>query len=96
MELDAHFKATMERAGNGDRLVQTFTRHAGHSYLSDPTYPTLMDALLRWVDTGARPTPEAIARACPQHEAAFGKGCAFEPGYVPAPLSARVVERERP
>ncbi|CAN7156607.1 hypothetical protein LJR129_000127 [Acidovorax sp. LjRoot129] len=96
VELDAQFKATMEQGGSGARLVQTFTRHNGHSYLSDPTYPTLMTALLRWVDEGAKPTPEGIAQQCPANEAAFGKGCAFLPAYVPAPLASRVYERERP
>lgn len=98
VELDAQFKATMEQAGSGARLVQTFTRHSGHSYLSDPTYPTLMAALLRWVNEGegAKPTPAGIAQQCPAYEAEFGKGCAFLPAYVPAPLASRVYERERP
>ena len=98
VELDAQFKATMDKAGSGARLVQTFTRHSGHSYLSDPTYPTLMAALLRWVDggEGAKPTPAGIAQQCPAYEAEFGKGCAFLPAYVPAPLASRVVDRDRP
>lgn len=96
VELDAAFKQTMERGGSAERLVQTFTRHATHSYLSDPTYPTLMAALLRWVDMGEKPTPEGMARQCPAFEARFGTGCAFVPAYVPAPLESRVVERARP
>lgn len=96
VELDAQFKATMEQGGSAARLVQTFTQHNTHSYLSDPTYPALLAALLRWVDTGDKPTPEGIARQCPGMEAAFGKGCAFLPGYVPAPLTGRVYDRQRP
>lgn len=96
VELDAAFKATMAQGGSAARLVQTFTQHNTHSYLSDPTYPTLLAALLRWVDTGDKPTPEGIARQCAGMETPFGKGCAFLPGYVPAPLASRVAERERP
>ncbi len=96
VELDAAFKATMAQGGSAARLVQTFTQHNTHSYLSDPTYPTLLAALLRWVDTGDKPTPEGIARQCAGMEPPFGKGCAFLPGYVPAPLVSRVAERERP
>lgn len=96
VELDAQFKLTMERGGSAARLVQTFTQHNTHSYLSDPTYPTLMNALLRWVDDGTRPTPEGIASACAAQEARYGKGCAFLPAYVPAPLASRVYERQRP
>ena len=96
VELDAAFKATMAQGGSAARLVQTFTQHNTHSYLSDPTYPTLMTALLRWVDEGAKPTPEGIAQQCPANEARFGKGCAFLPAYVPKPLSSRVADRDRP
>ena len=63
VELDAAFRATMAQGGSAERLVQTFTQHNTHSYLSDPTYPTLLAALLRWVDTGDKPTPEGIARS---------------------------------
>lgn len=98
VELDAQFKTTMDKAGSGARLVQTFTRHSGHSYLSDPTYPTLMAALLRWVNEGegAKPAPAGIAQQCAAYEAEFGKGCAFLPAYVPVPLASRVVDRDRP
>lgn len=96
VELDAQFKVTMEQGGSSARLVQTFTQHSTHSYLSDPTYPTLMNALLRWVDEGAKPTPEGIARDCAAQEARYGKGCAFLPAYAPAPLASRVYDRQRP
>ncbi|MBV7429706.1 MULTISPECIES: hypothetical protein [unclassified Acidovorax] len=96
VELDAAFKATMEQGGSAARLVQTFTQHNTHSYLSDPTYPALMTALLRWVDEGVKPTPEGIAAQCPAFEAQFGKGCAFLPAYLPAALNTRVADRDRP
>ncbi|WP_291517039.1 hypothetical protein [Acidovorax sp.] len=96
VELDAQFKVTMEQGGSSARLVQTFTQHSTHSYLSDPTYPTLMNALLRWVDEGAKPTPEGIARDCAAQEARYGKGCAFLLAYAPAPLASRVYDRQRP
>jgi hypothetical protein len=96
VELDARFRAVMQQGGSGDRLVQTFTTQGTHSYISDPTYPVLMAALLRWVDTGTKPTAEGIAAACPAYEAQFGKGCHFDAGYVPAALETRVPARERP
>ncbi len=95
VELDDEFARTMARAGRADRLVQTFTRDHEHSYLSDPAYATLLQALMRWVDDGVKPTPAAIAAACPAQEARFGAGCRFEPAYRPAPLDTRVTPRER-
>jgi hypothetical protein len=95
VELEAEFAATVAQAGRADRLVQTFTRDHEHSYLSDAAYVTLMQALLRWVDRGEKPTPAGIAAACPANEAALGAGCRFDPAYRPAPLPTRIAPRQR-
>ncbi|HEV8688851.1 MAG TPA: hypothetical protein VGQ91_01035 [Ideonella sp.] len=96
VELDAEFARTVASAGRTDRLVQTFTRDRDHAYLSDAAYATLLQALMRWIEQGEKPTPESIAAACPMLEVRFGPGCRFEPGYRPAPLDSRVAPRERP
>lgn len=96
VELDAQFNTTMTTAGRGELLVQTFTTQGTHSYLSDPTYPTLMAALQHWVENGHKPSPQSIAQACPTQTTRFGPGCSFDPHYTPAPLSSRVPVRERP
>lgn len=95
VELEAEFATTMARAGRADRLVQTFTGDHEHSYLSDVAYATLMQALLRWVDHGDKPTPARIAAACPQNEPLFGPGCRFDAAYRPAPLDTRITPRKR-
>lgn len=96
VELDSHFKSVMQQGGSGDRLVQTFTTSGTHSYISGPTYPTLVSALLGWVEQGNKPTPASIAAACPANEARFGMGCSFASGYMPGALETRVPTRERP
>jgi alpha-beta hydrolase superfamily lysophospholipase len=96
VELEHEFQSIMARGGSADRLVQTFTAHADHSYLADPVYPTLLEALLRWVDDGRKPTPEAIAKRCEELSSTFGPGCRFLPGYRPSPLDTRTVPRDRP
>lgn len=96
VELDARFRQVMDAGGSGERLVQTFTTNGTHSYISDPTYPTLMNALLKWVRDGEKPTAAGVAAACPAQEATFGAGCSFAPAYVPAALETRVPARERP
>ncbi|HSI60344.1 MAG TPA: hypothetical protein VLA16_22490 [Ideonella sp.] len=95
VEMDHTFRETMEKAGNGAKLVQTFTDEAEHSYLSDPEYPALVDALLAWVEKGEKPTPAAVAQRCKGLEAKFGKGCRFVPDYQPPSLDSRVTPRER-
>ncbi len=94
VELEHAFRQTMEQAGQGSRLVQVFSDHADHSYLSDPTYVALFEALLRWVTDGEKPTPAALAQRCRHFEANFGAGCRLQPGYQPPPLSSRVAPRD--
>lgn len=97
VELDARFKDVMQKGGSSDRLVQTFTTNAqSHSYISDATYPTLLSALIDWVEKGNKPTPASVAAACPSFEAQFGAGCSFDAAYTPPPLVSRVPARERP
>jgi pimeloyl-ACP methyl ester carboxylesterase len=96
VELDSAFLETMKTAGTSARLVQTFTDDHEHSYLSHPVYPTLVEALSKWVTQGVKPTAEGIAARCLELEARFGAGCRFLPAYQPAPLGDRVTARERP
>ncbi len=96
VEYQHHFRRTMAAAGTAGHLVQAFTAHAEHSYLSDATYGTLFAALLGWVDSGQAPTPASINQACAAQETKFGQGCRFLPDYQPAPLSSRVPMRLRP
>ncbi|MEO7244812.1 MAG: hypothetical protein ABIX12_06665 [Rubrivivax sp.] len=93
VELESAFRTTMQRAGTADHLVQAFTHDKVHSYLSDPVYPTLFEALVRWVDDGVKPTPAGIAARCEALVAQYGPGCRFDPGYQPPPLDARITPR---
>jgi hypothetical protein len=93
VEMDDSFRATMEKAGTANHLVQTFTRHDTHSYLADPVYPTLLEALSRWTLGGPKPTPQAIAARCSELQAVYGGECRFEPGFHPQALASRVTPR---
>jgi hypothetical protein len=94
VEMDDSFRRTMERAGTADHLVQTFTAHAVHSYLADPVYPTLLEALVAWGRGGPKPTPAGIAARCGAMEVVYGGKCEFRPDYRPRPLATRVTPRE--
>lgn len=99
VELDAHFRTIVDRAGIGDRVVQTYTRAAeSHSYISDAVFVTLMQALTNWVETGRKPTPQGIADACAPVAQAWPAGvtCSFDAAYTPPPLGSRVPDRVRP
>jgi pimeloyl-ACP methyl ester carboxylesterase len=94
VELESAFRQTMESAGNGARLVQVYSDHNTHSYLSDPTYVALFESLLQWAERGEKPTPATVAERCKNAEAAFGAGCKIQVNYQPASLEARVAPRQ--
>lgn len=93
VELESTFRDTMAAAGTAAQLVQTFTNEQEHSYLSDTEYPALLEALLAWVKSGDKPTPQQVAERCKALEPAFGSACRFQPDYRPAPLAQRVTPR---
>ncbi|MDQ2779044.1 MAG: hypothetical protein M3Y32_05740 [Pseudomonadota bacterium] len=93
VELESAFAETVAKAGHSDRLLQTFTLDHEHSYLADPDYPAAMAALLDWVHTGRKPTPQDVAGRCMALQTRFGPGCRFEPTYQPSTLASRVPER---
>ncbi len=96
VELQERFGRTMAAAGRSAALVQTYTGDKDHSYLSDPTYAALMEALGGWVTQGKKPTPASIAAGCEKARAVLGSTCRFEPDYQPKALETRVPERDRP
>ena len=96
VELESVFRQTMQRAGTAGHLVQTFTWHHEHSYLSDATYATLVAELLAWLDGNPVPTPDSIASACARQTATHGDGCRFLPTFQPEPLASRVPPRRAP
>ncbi len=93
VEVHDSFRRTMEGAGNGARLVQTFVDSSEHSYLGDPIYPPLFEGLLNWVERGQKPTPAGIAERCRALRPADAAGCRFVVGFVPPPLASRVPAR---
>jgi hypothetical protein len=96
VELQDSFGRAMAAAGREEALVQTYTGDRDHSYLSDPTYSALMEALVAWATQGKKPTPEAIAAGCEKARAVLGSTCRFEPAYRPMPLETRVPPRAKP
>ena len=93
VELESAFRATMERAGTADHLVQVFTADTEHSYFSDVQYLAATEALLAWAQGGVRPTPASVAQRCKAIDAVDGKGCRILADYRSAPLATRVPPR---
>jgi alpha-beta hydrolase superfamily lysophospholipase len=93
VEYESAYKDVVTRAGRQDKLLQTFTDEHEHSKLADPEYAALLDTLMRWIDTGSKPTVDQVAADCAKQKARFHGGCHFDAKYTPKPLFERVAPR---
>ncbi|MBU6167047.1 MAG: hypothetical protein KGQ52_13110 [Alphaproteobacteria bacterium] len=51
-------------AGNAPLLLSLFAARGTHSRLSDAEYTAAIEALTRWVETGAKPSPAQVIERC--------------------------------
>jgi len=79
----AAYRQTVQAAGRGDLLVQTFTREREHSRLSPPQYVAVFDALLDWIETGQPPSPRSIADRCQAAAPQYDAPCRFDLDFTP-------------
>ena len=94
VELESVYKTALDKAGNSDLLVQTFTDEHVHSYFNDTEYAALLSSLLDWVDHGIKPTPRSVAARCAGLESRFASTCLFLPDYQVLPLAERAAVRK--
>jgi hypothetical protein len=64
------------------------------SAISAPEVGAALDALMRWIETGAKPTPQSIAAACEELRASLDAPCTYHPEFTPKPLNTRYYPRE--
>jgi len=94
VEEESAYRDAVRAAGSGDRLVQAFIDAHVHVGLSEPELTAARDALMRWIETGAKPTPQSIAAACEELRANLNGPCRYLPEFTPKPLNTRHYPRE--
>ncbi len=70
------YAETVNSAGRGDLLYQTYTSGNGHCAFSGPQLLTAVTAINTWVKDGTKPTA-----------ATFPAALGFVPGFVPPPMN---------
>jgi alpha-beta hydrolase superfamily lysophospholipase len=93
VEQDAHYRAVVDAAGSGERLVQTWTHESEHSYLSSPEYAAQLQALMDWIDKGEKPTVQKVMALCDKFSKDYDGGCHYAPDFKPKPLDTREYPR---
>jgi hypothetical protein len=89
VEVESVYRDTVHAAGHGDRLVQAYTTENAHTGQSAPELGAALDALMQWIETGVKPTPQTIAGGCERLRATFQGPCSYRPEFVPKPYSTR-------
>jgi len=72
---ESAYKETVDGAGRGDHLFQTYTNAVGHCNLTGPQILTAVGAIDNWVRTGVKPTA-----------ASFPVPLGFDSAFVPPPF----------
>lgn len=85
VEQESRWRAGMTEAGNIEPLLQLYAVGQDHDRLPDAQLLSAASQLLSWIDSGQKPAPTAVARACGT--------CRWLPDYRVAELNARVPER---
>ena len=93
VEVEARYRASVAAAGKSDLLLQNFVEEHEHSVLTAPEYPTALDALLHWIDTGRKPTAAGVAAACADAARHYPGRCSFLPEFRPRPFDSRIYPR---
>ncbi len=94
VEAQSAYLDVVKRAGSADRLVQAFTDERAHTGQSAPELAAGLDALMQWIEKGAKPTAQSIAAACEQLRASLDGPCRYQPAFAPKPYATRYYARE--
>jgi hypothetical protein len=94
VEVQAAYREAVNHAGSGDRLVQAYTDENEHTGQSAPEITAALDALMRWIDKGEKPTAQSIAAACMGFQTSYDGLCRYHPDFSPKPYGTRYYPRE--
>jgi len=70
---ESAYRANVEQQGNGDLLMQQFTKGVAHCTFTSTQNIAGIDAMMSWLDTGIRPEASVF----------FPAALGFDPTYVP-------------
>ena len=89
VEAQYEYRAAVQKAGHGARLVQAYTDEPAHTAQSWAELAAAIDALMQWVDKSVKPTPQSIAASCEKLRSAYEGPCRYHPAYEPKPYATR-------
>ena len=89
VEAQYEYREAVTSKRKSDLLVQAYTDERAHTAQSAPELAASLDALMQWIEKGAKPTPQSIAASCGLLRATYDGPCRYHPDYAVKPLSTR-------
>ena len=83
VKAEAFYRDLAKTTGSSGRLVQAYTDEPAHTAQSDPEIATALNALMQWIEKGARPSPQSIASDCKMLNASVAGPCRYHPEFEP-------------
>ena len=102
VETESVFHDLVESRKELGNLVQLFVKekstdfYVGHCQFTPSEFAATFDLIVKWVESGAKPTPADANAACQKHLAGSTDphdACRFDPNYRPKAWSSRVYPR---
>jgi len=102
VETESVFHELVESRKELGNLVQLFVKekstdfYVGHCQFTPSEFAATFDLIVKWVESGAKPTPADANAACQKHLAGSTDphdACRFDPNYRPKAWSSRVYPR---
>jgi hypothetical protein len=94
VENENAYRQTLEMAGYGGNLIQTFTNASRHCQFSFSEFMAVFEALVKWVETAKSPKPRHIVHECEKFRREFEDTCNFNLSFEPNPFETRVPKRD--
>jgi len=89
VEVQSHYRDAVHAAGNGERLIQAYTDERAHTAQSGPELAASLEALMQWIEQGAKPSPQTIAALCQRLRTTLDGACRYQPAFVPKAYDTR-------
>jgi hypothetical protein len=89
VEVQSHYRDAVQAAGKGERLVQAYTDERAHTSQSAPELTAGLDALMQWIEQGAKPSPQSISASCQRLRVTHDGPCRYHPEFTPKAYDTR-------
>ena len=96
VEAQYDYRESVKAKGKGNLLVQAYTDEASHTGQSAPELAASIEALMQWIEKGAKPTAQSIAASCERLRATYEGPCRYHPDYEPKALNTRYARSVAP